>query len=200
VSEKFPHMEMQLKLLYTAITRCKKRLLFVETEKTKVYDAFERWVSGIPEKNVPALAEKLAQFESNDIGFTSNDEWKSEGINLAIQASEEHQSTMFRALEFFNRAGASLETELLKTRAQITLQFYRIVNNIQTEILKAPHLQDTFITELVTLIKDCVDLNLINEAYRICNLIAPQLGLSELQRNLFDTDILQKLKLRTRRY
>lgn len=199
VSEKFP-MEMQLKLLYTAITRCKKRLLFVETEKTKVYDAFERWVSGIPEKNVPALAEKLAQFESNDIGFTSNDEWKSEGINLAIQASEEHQSTMFRALEFFNRAGASLETELLKTRAQITLQFYRIVNNIQTEILKAPQLQDTFITELVTLIKDCVDLNLINEAYRICNLIAPHLGLSELQRNLFDTDILQKLKLRTRRY
>ena len=200
ISDKFPHMEMQLKLLYTAITRCKKRLLFVETEKTKAYDAFERWVGGIPEKNIPALVEKLAKFENNDIGFTSNDEWKSEGINLAIQASEEHQGAMFRALEFFNRAGASPETELLKFRAQTTLRYYRMVNNIRTEILKSPQLEHSLVTEIVALIKDCIELNLINEADRLCEIIAPYLGLSDLQHKLFESEIQQKLKLHTRRY
>jgi hypothetical protein len=41
----FPEIEAKLKLLYTAITRCQHKLLFIETKKSVAAASFFRWLT-----------------------------------------------------------------------------------------------------------------------------------------------------------
>jgi hypothetical protein len=93
--EKYPELEMRLKLLYTAITRCRHRLFFVETNFSDAGDAYSRWVMGTN------LAEKQ---DIADLTLTlkSTDEWRTLGIEYAMHAEE--QETATEAEAWFKRA------------------------------------------------------------------------------------------------
>jgi len=88
----YPELEMQLKLLYTAITRCRNRLFFLETRASNAGDKFYR------ELVTKRLADKqqLANLQS---GLKTPGEWISQGIEFAIdgESSDSHDS----AAKFF---------------------------------------------------------------------------------------------------
>lgn len=123
----FPQMETQLKLLYTAITRCCNRLVFVETRESVAGTAFFRWLKD------SQLAEQLVIEASEDVQevFMSNDEWRVRGIELAMSADGSNARTLLRnAVKCFDRAGpqakslrdlcqAQEQVEELKHRAMI---------------------------------------------------------------------------------
>jgi hypothetical protein len=82
----YPHMETQLKLLYTAITRSCRTLTFAETSESKAGAAFFRWLQ---DKD---LAEPLTETdEINDwaagAGEYNFEEWcRAQGLTLAATA------------------------------------------------------------------------------------------------------------------
>jgi hypothetical protein len=85
----YPHMEAQLKLLYTAITRSCRTLTFAETSESKAGAAFFRWLQ---DKD---LAEPLTETdEINDwaagAGEYNFEEWcRAQGLTLAATAVSE---------------------------------------------------------------------------------------------------------------
>jgi hypothetical protein len=93
------HVELQLKLLYTAVTRSCNRLLFVETEKTQLSSVMFRWLVGA------GLAEMHNSADESTVLMTS-DEWRVQGIEFALCAEGE-QSAMFlqKAVKCFTLAG-----------------------------------------------------------------------------------------------
>lgn len=90
----FPELETQLKLLYTATTRCSKRLFFVETEESIAGKSFFRWLT----TKELAGAQEAAKVEK----VLTPDEWKSRGVDFCILA--EVQETPDAALEWLERA------------------------------------------------------------------------------------------------
>jgi len=84
-SDKYPELAGHLKLLYTAITRCKTRLLFIETEQTI---ASRMWFRKLIDYS---LAEKinLAALGESGLGKMSPDEWRVRGIDWAIKGAED---------------------------------------------------------------------------------------------------------------
>eukprot|EP01034_Spumella_vulgaris_P047248 gene47248-biopygen3922 len=76
-----PHIELQLKLLYTAITRSCNRLLFVETGKTQLSSVMFRWMVGA------GLAE-MFDVGSAETELMTSDEWHMQGIEFALSAEE----------------------------------------------------------------------------------------------------------------
>lgn len=74
----FPQLEAHLKLLYTGITRCSRRLFFVETKSSIGGNAFFRWLT---------KTKKLAENQNATLMSTAMtpDEWRSTGVGtLAI--------------------------------------------------------------------------------------------------------------------
>jgi hypothetical protein len=77
--EKCPEIEGQLKLLYTAVTRCIQRLFFAETTSCPAAAAFARWVTN------QALAVKQ-NVDNVEKMVRTPDEWRSMGLDNAIMA------------------------------------------------------------------------------------------------------------------
>eukprot|EP01034_Spumella_vulgaris_P047544 gene47544-biopygen37522 len=98
-SAAYPQLELQLKLLYTAVTRSCNRLLFVETEKTQLSSVMFRWMVGAD------LAETYNAANEEAVLMTS-DEWRAQGIEFALSAEGE-DTTLFleKALHCFKLAG-----------------------------------------------------------------------------------------------
>lgn len=92
---RYPELEMRMKLLYTAITRCRHRLFFVETQSSSAGEAFVRWILGTK------LAEKQ-DIADLTVRLKSPDEWKSLGVEYALNA--ESQETADDAKAWFERA------------------------------------------------------------------------------------------------
>ncbi|KAK3250993.1 hypothetical protein CYMTET_39659 [Cymbomonas tetramitiformis] len=98
-----PELECQLKLLYTAVTRCCRRLVLVETTRSSAADAFSRWLSS------QDMAEKYISGDPGAARMT-NDEWRVRGIDYALNAEaaesvEERIPWLMRAVGCFERAG-----------------------------------------------------------------------------------------------
>jgi superfamily I DNA/RNA helicase len=75
IETEYPEMESVLKLLYTAITRCCNRLIFVETNQTTASDYFFRWLKDKDLAQVHELTPEEESNESQSIGYMSPDEW-----------------------------------------------------------------------------------------------------------------------------
>jgi hypothetical protein len=84
-----PHIELQLKLLYTAVTRSCNRLLFVETEKTQLSSVMFRWLVGA------GLAEMYNTADESTVLMTS-DEWRVQGIEFALSADGDNSELFLR--------------------------------------------------------------------------------------------------------
>ena len=96
-------MELELKLLYTAITRSCNRLLFIETTGSQSYDA---WCRCLRDGNL-AQHIKADAFEGEV--FMTVDDWMIEGIEIASQVTdsslEEATKMLVRAKVSFQKAG-----------------------------------------------------------------------------------------------
>jgi hypothetical protein len=79
-----PELEGQLKLLYTAVTRCISRLIFAETSSSISSQAFARWLLEKRDDR-GSLATKQNVDDVEKMKYTP-DEWRSLGIDRAVLA------------------------------------------------------------------------------------------------------------------
>jgi len=121
-ADKYPEIEWQLKLLYTAVTRCINQLLFVETERSVAGGAFVRWattntVKGINRRETLAVSSNR---ENIEITEKLPDEWRSDGLDAG--AAAESAEDLQQADAFLDRAIYSFQqmedAELLR-KAQV---------------------------------------------------------------------------------
>ena len=95
-------MELELKLLYTAITRSCDRLFFIETKDSQAYDA---WCRCLKQDD---LAHQIKSDVLGENGVMTIDDWMIEGIEIASQvsdsASDEARDMLERAISNFQKA------------------------------------------------------------------------------------------------
>ena len=103
-----PELEGYLKLLYTGVTRCIQRLLFVETSKSPSGDAFFRWITAIDND----LGQLAVRQTVHDVGALSRtpDEWRLMGMENATNAetssdADESLGWTEKAIYCLDRAG-----------------------------------------------------------------------------------------------
>jgi hypothetical protein len=105
----YPEVEGQLKLLYTAVTRCIETLFFCETTNSIAGDAFVRWITTTTTTPTPAKsggdddegnrsANGMAMATRNHISDAdqmsmTQDEWLARGLAHAESAEEEEVSS-----------------------------------------------------------------------------------------------------------
>jgi hypothetical protein len=195
----FPQMETQLKLLYTAVTRCCNRLVFVETRKTPAGSAFFRWLADrqLAEQLYidPAGADGAAGGAAGDAGggevFMSNDEWRVRGIDFALAADGSNAIFLLRnAVKCFDRAGVLAKG--LRDRAAASEQFEILKNKIMQAAYLSTTISSALEAETSENICRCIKLQLLHEAHELCELIAPYFA-NKYQGKLFYNDISTKL-------
>ena len=105
----FPQLEPQLKLLYTAITRCINRLIFVESRHSRIGGLFFRWLKqhGLADAFILTGTGADASVDPNNqtdssSGFMTRDEWRMRGIDIALSA--EGSSDLARAAQLLAQA------------------------------------------------------------------------------------------------
>jgi len=102
----YPEVERQLKLLYTAVTRCIDRLFFAETSSSISGDAFVRFLTTKTVKNVfdtqaIATLNKIGDIENMTL---TQDEWLASGITNAEAAEAEVTSDFEHAKSLMEKA------------------------------------------------------------------------------------------------
>jgi hypothetical protein len=158
----YPELESQLKLLYTAVTRCIDRLFFCETNKSIAGDAFIRYIttpsaSWSKVSSVKGSDGNYALATLNDINSTENmsmtsDEWLVSGVVNAEAAevegsaySEDAHALMAKAIYCFEQS--KNDTFLKKARIHLeSFQFRKVLLDRQIQKSK-----DAFSLELVEL-------------------------------------------------
>ncbi|GFH43984.1 P-loop containing nucleoside triphosphate hydrolase protein [Chaetoceros tenuissimus] len=91
----YPEIEAQLKLLYTAVTRCIERLFFVEETSSKAGDAFIRWSTTTsvtpfdPHDKIDKAIATLSECTNIESMGMNRDEWLAAGLSNAEAADAE---------------------------------------------------------------------------------------------------------------
>lgn len=202
---KFPQLESQLKLLYTAITRCSSRLLFVETKKSLAGHAFYRWL----ERN--QLAERISTsggnliFSDGDVSSVmSKDEWRARGLDFVMTVDTEglltsdfsYSEQMFeRAYRCFQMA----EDQRLKSRTRLHLQIIQTIhklNSMTTTALASnassiPVLDIRDELAVANVILRCLQQkHQLEEVVLLCEYLAPM----SCEEKLFTTDVYNSIR------
>ena len=167
---KAPHLEPQIKLLYTAITRCCDRLIFVETVKTAAGTAFFRRLraAGLIDERAPDLSEAR---------LMTADERRQRGLEYASVAeadgsSEASEGLLARAADYFNKA----RQPKLESVARTHLGALQYCHNLSTGQL---HERD--VLELASLLARCLSMGLVSQACVLCELALPHLAEDEAE-------------------
>ena len=188
----YPQLETQLKLLYTGITRCSRRLFFLETKKSIAGQAFFKWLTrdrfekdpvggpGNEFKKLPPLA--VNQDASKTENLMTPDEFRSSGVDAAINAESMEDScskALFwieRAVRNFERVGdENLLRKALAHKASLEIRVqleedpdgYELTEENEEEISKVAHA--------------CAKEGLLPELYNLVSVVMPKL--SELAQN-----------------
>jgi len=185
LQEKYPELEMRLKLLYTAITRCRHRLFFVETKYTDVGDAYSRWVMGTK------LTEKQ---DVADLTLTlkSPDEWRSLGVEYAMNAEEQETATeaeawFKRAANCFSHANDGGLSAKTKAQSSVRTRASQVFDSEWNEAkIDVPRL-------IVSCFKD--DCGFIDEALTICERFRDQCPMDETKLKTKVDETLEQLKM-----
>ena len=128
-AEVAPQLEAQLKMLYTAVTRCCDRLILVETRKSAAGSSIFRWLKGA------GLADSYYPDAGGDAGggarLMTTDEWRQRGLQFAhlVEAGDYSAAAMEllgKARGCFERAHA----QDLERRASLHAQ---VVGCIEAE-------------------------------------------------------------------
>ncbi len=119
-----PQIELQLKLLYTAVTRSSRSLIFVETAVSAAGTAFCQWleITGLGEPLAGPDSEIAREMSAGGM-FMSSGELLARGLELAVVAASEEslttrQSLLSNAMKCFERAGA--KSELIFSNARLS--------------------------------------------------------------------------------
>lgn len=102
-------MELELKLLYTAITRSCDRLFFIETQASQAYNA---WCRRLKDDE---LAKQINSDVLGERGVMTTDDWMIEGIDIASQVSD---SDFDEAIKLLGRAIGNFKKANLKSYEQ----------------------------------------------------------------------------------
>ncbi|KAG7361350.1 UvrD-like helicase [Nitzschia inconspicua] len=167
-----PEVETQLKLLYTAITRCSKRLFFAETKRSVAGDAFCKWL--LKKNDKPLASEQTV--DNVDVLRKTADEWIASGVDFGILA-ETTEDDLYQSREYliqakhdFGKANHSelrskAETHMKAIDFQIEMQ--RIITGGDSQ-LSLEH--QAVASEVVLHLLKC---GLVEEATKLLNLVAP---------------------------
>jgi hypothetical protein len=108
-----PQVELQLKLLYTAVTRSSRSLIFVETAASAAGTAFCQWleITGLGEQLAGPDSEIAREMSAGGM-LMSSGELLARGLELAVVSGSEEslaarQSLLSNAAKCFERAGAT---------------------------------------------------------------------------------------------
>ena len=137
-----PELETQLKQLYTAVTRCCKRLIFAETGDSVAFDAFKKWAYVRREKDTRLIDSiNLSNVEAN---VMTMEQWTKNGLKFAIAAESsanlgDSLKNLTRALKNFREADdkesmrkAEVHMKSIQLRDQLTLD--DIEGNLQSYV------------------------------------------------------------------
>ena len=167
---KAPHIEPQIKLIYTAITRCCDRLIFVETVKTAAGSAFFRRLrsSGLIDERSPDLSEAR---------LMTADERRQRGLEYASFAetdglSETSEGLLRRAADYFNKARQPKLESVARTHLSV-LQFCHAVPTDQ--------LHERDVLELASLLVRCLSVGLVSQACVLVESALPRLADDEAE-------------------
>jgi hypothetical protein len=178
-----PEMETMLKQLYTAVTRCSKRLFVAETGPSDSCDAFMRWCTERKD-GLPSIAVK--QDASNVKKMTkTHDEWVSTGITYAMKAEETDEKAIFwleKAMDCFELGeDPSLQDKIEAHRSCVhfreKLEEYRskVVDSSVGSVVDSL-VQSELEMEGVEILEQIIQQGLTVEAARVCDLLVPLLG------------------------
>jgi hypothetical protein len=117
----FPEVETQLKQLYTAVTRCSRRLFFVETATSDAGQAFVRFLCA--EKKL-AVKQEVEDVQES---VKAVDEWATTGVQYATnaEASETDEISLYwleKALYCFQQG----KVKDLERKCQVHLESIRL--------------------------------------------------------------------------
>ena len=167
---KAPHLEPQIKLLYTAITRCCDRLIFVETVKTAAGTAFFRRLrsAGLIDERPPDLSEAR---------LMTADERRQRGLEYASVAeadgsSEAIERLLTQAVDNFQKARQPKLESVARTHLS-AVQYSRDLSPGQ--------LHERDVLELVSLLARCLSVGLVSQACVLCESALPHLTEGEAE-------------------
>jgi hypothetical protein len=142
---KYPEIEAQLKLLYTAVTRCIERLFFVETTSSRAGDAFIRWSTttsvtpfGPNDEKIDKAMATLSDCTNIETMGMNRDEWLAAGLSNAEAADAEEYdfenkcSLLKKAVYCFEQGRHDLFTRKAKVQLR-SIELRMKVSDIDVE-------------------------------------------------------------------
>jgi hypothetical protein len=187
--KKKPELEPQLKLLYTAVTRCcNKRLFFIQTTETKSGKAFIRWMRD----------QKLAEIQSpSTIEITRTpDEWRTTGVDYATIADSSESASV--AVEWLDRAMHCFkevkDAELI--RKAIVNKKSAMLTRVTLDNLDLAPAIDYDMEDLEKkasqLVYSCLEEDIAREATKICMALVPHL--SEFKQAKIEREVIEEIE------
>lgn len=187
---KSPQVEPQLKLLYTAITRCCSRLFFVETKKSAAGSAFYRWL----EKN--NLAERMPTSPRAAETFAmSKDEWRARGLNFILSVDttalgdRRSEQMLERAFQCFQNAEDHRLLARIRLHMQVVGMIRRYSSSSMTEH-SSSHVNTRDELAVANIILKCLQQkHQLTEVIYLCKCIAPL----SCEPKLFERDVYKRI-------
>lgn len=191
---KFPQVELQLKLLYTAVTRCIDRLYFAETDKSISGDAFVK-VATIVRNNGERPIATTQKNMTIDNMVLPQDEWASTGITNAEAAEAEMATNSSHAVSLMEKAIYCFKhanNDLLLNKAKIQLDSFKL----RSKIFNSDHIVSNSISdfqkEAIPIFVKLLEENLVLEAKDLGRDL--QTILDDQLTSFLDKQVLQNLK------
>jgi hypothetical protein len=179
------YRSFQMKLLYTAITRCAKRLFFVETQKSVAGDAFIRWLTQ------QQLAE--SQDATKVERVLTPDEWRSSGVDYATNAeSSDSPSQSIEWIERSIRCFDRVDEASLGRKAKMHLDSLRLRATLEN-MAPSERMDEEMQAEVVKLATACAEGGLVPEAYKLVSAAFEYVGPYEQEK--LQTLVLEKLEM-----
>lgn len=170
-----PELEGQLKLLYTAVTRCIEQLFFAETSRSIAGDAFVRWMTTKSVRST-ALATKQ-NVDDVEAMVMTQDEWIANGLESA-ELAEANEMDLDESISFVEKAlfcfqqGKEVALAQKARTHRISLLFQQGLQ--QGEVNKE---DARFEIRSAEILEQLLSENLLQEAHRLMeSTILPRLG------------------------
>ena len=188
IKQTVPECETQLKLLYTAITRCSKRLFFIETKPSVAGNAFVKYVT------VSGLAVPQ-QVDAVDKTIKTADEWRSSGVDYGSEAessedAERARKWMLRAIRDFDKGGdtnnkrkAEVHLSSIDLRIELESKYQNLLFPGCSHSKKSVNPELDLIERKSSMVlAKLIDERLLQEARKLCTVCFPLLpGFSRRQ-------------------
>jgi hypothetical protein len=160
-----PQVESQLKMLYTAITRCCDRLIIAETRPSVAGSLFFRYLNNL--QLAGAFVPSMSEF-----GLLTSDEWKQRGLDFAsmVDVGADNQNSeaellITKAIECFDEAHLPHYSKAASTQRD----YFRHMQLIRRALAEGKKIHDLDELEAISLIDRCLSSGLIEEAKELCS-------------------------------